>query len=106
MVAAAKTDAKVREEIFTVLYENAFPLVATFVSQRRGTLEDAKDIFHDALIIFYEKMRGPKMTITVSAEAYIVGIAKHLWIRKYKQDSASVAFDAVEAAIEMPEDTH
>jgi DNA-directed RNA polymerase specialized sigma24 family protein len=102
VTAALKTH--VREELFSLLYEKAFPLVATFVSHRRGTFDDAKDIFQDALIIFYEKKQHDSIAIMVSDEAYILGIAKHLWNRKYTKDSFSVALDGVEAAITIPED--
>jgi DNA-directed RNA polymerase specialized sigma24 family protein len=102
VTTAVKTH--VREELFSLLYENAFPLVAAFVSHRRGTFDDAKDIFQDALVIFYEKKQHETITITVSDEAYILGIAKHLWSRKYTKDSSTVALDKIEAAITIPED--
>jgi DNA-directed RNA polymerase specialized sigma24 family protein len=39
----------------TRIYENCFPLVARFVNRMQGSYEDAKDIFHDALVIYIEK---------------------------------------------------
>ncbi len=44
-----------REEGFRETYERAFPVVARFVSKMNGSFQDAKDIFHDAMIIFFEK---------------------------------------------------
>lgn len=84
------------------LYESAFPSVARFVSKMRGSFQEAKDIFHDALVIFYEKCQDRDFSITVSPEAYILGIAKHLWIRKF--DPRTVSLDAVESVIKIPSD--
>ena len=49
-----------RALLFAQLYEETFPKVAKFVANRGGTFDDAKDIFHDALVILYEKSTGEK----------------------------------------------
>jgi DNA-directed RNA polymerase specialized sigma24 family protein len=69
----------------SVLYKEVFPAVASFVSKMGGSAEDAKDIFHDALIIAFEKENADP--------AYIVGIVKHLWFRKFKKDSHLIKLD-------------
>ena len=95
---------KEREQYFFTLYEETFPLVAKFVAHRGGSFQDAKDIFQDSLIIFYEKMTGDKLAINVSHEFYIVGIAKNLWLRKFKDDNKKVALSEMERNITLPED--
>jgi DNA-directed RNA polymerase specialized sigma24 family protein len=72
------------------VYETTFPAVASFVAKMGGTPDDAKDIFHDALIIFFEKEIR-----TENPSAYIVGIAKHLWLRKYNVDKNNVSLEGV-----------
>ncbi|HKZ37053.1 MAG TPA: hypothetical protein VJ184_05355, partial [Chryseolinea sp.] len=59
----------------------------------------------DSLIIFYEKMAGEKLTINVSHEFYIVGIAKNLWLRKFKEDCKKVGLSEMERSIDIPEDS-
>jgi DNA-directed RNA polymerase specialized sigma24 family protein len=92
-----------REHFFTQLYETAFASVANLVRQRNGTLNDAKDIFQDALIIFYEKIMNDNLETYISDEAYLLGIAKHLWIRKFNHDVKNIAFDSIEEAITIPD---
>jgi DNA-directed RNA polymerase specialized sigma24 family protein len=87
-----------------VLYEEIFPAVAKFVSSRKGSFEDAKDIFHDALIIYQENVVDNKLVIQISAKAYVVGIAKHLWIRKVTSDRQRVFFDDYEKQLEVGDD--
>ena len=85
-----------KQDTLPALYEEIFPAVAVFVSKMGGSVEDAKDIFHDAIVIFFEK------EIQVdNVAAYVVGIAKHLWVRKYKHDKKNVDLDD---SIEVSED--
>lgn len=93
-----------REKLFTALYENAFPSVAKFVSSKGGSFQDARDIFQDALVIFYEKTSDGDLPVITSDEAYVMGIAKHLWIRKFNQDKTTVSLNDFEAAITIPDD--
>lgn len=85
-------------------YELAFPVVAKFVRQAGGSFEVAKDIFHDALVIFMEKSSQGTVNIIKSDTAYILGISKHLWIRKHKQDNCNIQIDDLEKDITIPDD--
>jgi len=89
---------------FEALYESAFPGVAHFVSKMSGSFDDAKDIFHDALVIFHEKAQQENFSMHAAPEAYILGIAKHLWLKRFKTSGRQVSLDAMEAAIAIPED--
>src|SRR5688500_9999728 len=89
-------NSKDREHLFRELYEETFAKVATLVAHRGGSFQDAKDVFHDALVIFYEKVVSKELEVNTSNEFYIVGIAKHLWLRKFKDDSKKVGLDAME----------
>src|SRR5688500_8233328 len=94
VTAEAKTEIQSliaeREKLFADLYESAFPLVCRFVNNRQGTLQDAKDVFQDALVIFYEKQLEKDLDIKVSDESYVLGIAKHIWFRKHRHDKTMV----------------
>ena len=76
-----------REVLFIRLYQQAFPLVAKYISQRGGTLEEAKDVFHDALIIYYERVVVKGFVPDTSDQAYLMGIAKYRWIRQCQQQT-------------------
>jgi DNA-directed RNA polymerase specialized sigma24 family protein len=71
-----------RKAVFMNLYQKAFPLVARYVSSMGGSFEEAKDIFQDALVIYYEKLTTAPVALQHSEKAYLLGIAKHLWARK------------------------
>jgi len=97
-------DPQQREENFEYLYEEVFPVVADMVSKQGGSFHDAKDIFQDALIIFYEKNVNGELHVKLSDEAYIVGIAKHLWNKKFKSRYRLLSLDFLEKEIILPRD--
>ena len=102
-------DIRVPEEralLFRQLYEETFPKVAKFVANRGGTFDDAKDIFQDALVILYEKSTPENRFVFESPERYLVGIAKHVWIRKFNSDYKTIGLDELEKMITIPEDDY
>ncbi|HEY5823212.1 MAG TPA: sigma-70 family RNA polymerase sigma factor [Cyclobacteriaceae bacterium] len=99
-------DPQEREKVFGHLYEEVFPVVTALVHKQGGSLQDAKDIFQDALVIFYEKSVSGTLSIHLSDEAYLVGIVKHLWIRKFKADLKFISLDHFEKEITLPEDVN
>lgn len=77
-------NAEQREILFTRLYLEAYPAVARYIARQGGTTDEAKDIFQDAVVIYYEKMTGKGLQLKQSKEAYLFGIARHLWSRYNK----------------------
>ncbi len=92
------------DEAVAELYERAFLGVARFVSRRGGSLEQAKDLFHDALVAYLEGAARENRSIRATQEAYVLGIAKHLWLRKYRQQQREVAISEAEQQMAVPED--
>lgn len=86
-----------REKFFIALYKNAFPVVARYVSKMGGSFDEAKDIFQDALVIYYEKATSGLLALKTNEKAYLMGIAKHLWLKKHHDDSKLVSIDGLDA---------
>jgi len=78
---------EMREAFFMALYKKAFPTVARYVARMGGSLEEAQDIFQDALVLYYEKAVANQADIVVNEKAYLVGVAKKLWLQHYKVNS-------------------
>ncbi len=84
-----------REDTLISLYKANFPVVAKFVSRRGGSFEQAKDIFHDAILILYEKAENSPRSINSTQTAYLIGVAKHLWYRRYSDEKRQVPYDSI-----------
>ncbi|MEJ0054353.1 MAG: sigma-70 family RNA polymerase sigma factor [Bacteroidota bacterium] len=93
-----------RESEFLHLYEEVFPVCAQWIRKMNGTRNDAEDIFHDALVIYFEKISSNKPEFTVSPAAYILGIVKHLWSGKFRKDVSLLSLNDLEKTVTIPED--
>lgn len=81
------------EQWLTHLYLSVFPAVAAYIKGKGGTLDEAKDVFQDALVIYYEKAIAGKVVIEHSEKAYILGITKHLWYHRLQKQKGMVSED-------------
>ena len=97
-------NAEAREKLFIALYKNVFPSVAKYVTRMGGTFDEAKDVFQDALVIYYEKVVAGSDTIRTNEKAYIFGIAKHLWLKNFSLHNPNVVVPDFD--IEMEEEEH
>ena len=92
--ATEESQSLQRRELFISLYKYAFPDFARFVNKMNGTLDEAKDVFQDAIIIWYEKAVSSGLQITNSEKAYILGTARHLWLKRYRALAKEVSLNA------------
>lgn len=82
-----------REMLITMLYKTAFPVAAKYVAKMGGSFDDAKDVFHDALVIYYEKLVDRELPAQSNEKAYLLGITKHLWLKKFREVSNNQPLD-------------
>jgi len=85
-----------REQFFIALYRSAFPSVARYISKMGGSFDEAKDVFQDALVIYYEKAAAGTVLIKTNEKAYLLGISKHLWLRKFKDNVLHCPIDGID----------
>ena len=64
------------------IYTQFFAKVKTFVLQNKGSVSDAEDVFHNALMQLYVRLKNRELTIKSSFEAYLFTTCKNLWRRE------------------------
>ena len=69
------------------LYRDSFPDFARMIRRMGGSLEQAKDSFHDALLIYLEKEKTGTLHLSASPKAYLLGIARICWLRSQNNNS-------------------
>jgi DNA-directed RNA polymerase specialized sigma24 family protein len=84
-----------RQALFMDLYKTAFPIIARYVSRMGGDFDEAKDVFQDALVVYFEKtILSP--TILRNDIGFLVGTAKNLWLKRYYQTNQNIPLDHLE----------
>lgn len=79
------TQYGVRREALTYIYKATYFGIADFVLKNSGTEEDAKDIFQEAITIFYEKLVNEELVLTTSIYNYLYAIVRNLWMKKLRK---------------------
>ena len=52
------------ERALADLYKIHYPMVSHFILSNSGTVDEAKDIFQETVLIFYEKIKDGSLTLT------------------------------------------
>ncbi len=67
------------------LYSQYFHPVKNYVLKNSGNADEADDLFQDALVIFYVKVRKGEYRKTSSLKTYLFGIARNLWLKELRR---------------------
>ncbi|MES2808487.1 MAG: sigma-70 family RNA polymerase sigma factor [Bacteroidota bacterium] len=96
---STQTIQQQRRQLFTSLYKTAFPVVARYIARMGGSFDEAKDVFQDALVAYYERSVDPSSALNNDV-GYLIGIAKNLWVKRYRQKSLHISLDNFEISEE------
>lgn len=62
-----------------------FPKVRALVVASGGSSTEARETFHDALILLIEKVQEPQFQLTAKITTYLYGINRFLWLNKARK---------------------
>jgi len=72
--------------VIEAVYVAYFAKVGHWITQNSGTLEEAKDVFQDALVVVYEQLQRHDFAIQRSFKSYLWGICRNLWLKRLRDD--------------------
>lgn len=78
------------EKALDYLYRKYYRMMTRIVTSNNGTEQDAKDIFQDALIVFWQKATSGKLVLTSKISTYIYSICQNLWRKELERKSKLV----------------
>lgn len=64
------------------LYKTHYPMVVHLVCANSGTEQEAKDIYQEAVIAFYERVQQPSFMLTCKIKTYLYAVSRRLWLKK------------------------
>lgn len=77
----ARSDKKAIETI----YRDNYNMVQSLVINNNGSSEEAKDIFQEAMIVLYEKVRSGSFELNCQIKTYIYSVCRRLWLKRLQQ---------------------
>ncbi len=70
------------EKTARYVYEHCFPVIKTFVLKNRGDEQDAFDIFQDAYLALYSKLKKTTITLKCEFRTYFYSFCRNLWLKE------------------------
>lgn len=81
------------DDALTQLYRLYFPMVLRFVTGNSGSEDEAKDIYQEALIVLYEKVRGGSFELHCQLKTYLYSVSRRLWLKQLAYKSRFMVND-------------
>ena len=67
------------------LYLAYFPMILQLVINNNGDEDDAKDIYQEAIIVLYNKVKQGDFELSSKLKTYIYSVCRRLWLKRLKQ---------------------
>jgi RNA polymerase sigma factor (sigma-70 family) len=76
--------------VLTYIYTEYYGGIENFVMANNGTIDEAKDIFQDSLVIVYKKIRDGELQIKKTLKSYLFIVCRNLWFQKIRAKNNKV----------------
>ncbi|AFD06800.1 RNA polymerase sigma factor, sigma-70 family [Solitalea canadensis DSM 3403] len=75
------------EEALRQLYKQHFPVILQFILNNNGDEEEAKDVYQEAIIILYDKVKSGSFELNSKLKTFIYSVCRRLWLKRLKSMS-------------------
>jgi RNA polymerase sigma factor (sigma-70 family) len=75
------------ESAMDFLYTKYYRMMVKLVRKNSGTEEEARDIYQDALIVFWQKARKEEFILTSRISTYLYSVCNNLWLKELERKS-------------------
>lgn len=75
------------EAALDYLYKKHYKMMTRIVLNNNGSEDEAKDVFQDALLVFWQKAVSGKLVLTSKISTYIYSICLNLWRKELDRKS-------------------
>lgn len=72
-------------QVIQFIYKNDFSRISALINNNNGSEDDSEDIFQEALIIIFKRLREePDFELTSSFSTYLYSVARLIWLKKLR----------------------
>lgn len=83
------------ETVIKSFYKRNYLAIKGYVLQNSGSIQDVEDVFQDAMVILYQKLRSGSLTLQASIHTYFYGICKNLWRSRLRSHRKEILTDTL-----------
>lgn len=101
---------KKNEAALGELYKTHYPMVVNLICSNSGTEQEAKDVYQEAVIAFFERVQQPGFALTCKIKTYLYAVCRRLWLKRLAEKKRfninipeTETFDGVEDEVNAAE---
>jgi len=69
------------------IYRENFSVIQSFLLNNNGSIDDARDIFQEAMVVLYEKSNDINFSLNCQIRTYLYSVCRRLWLKKLQHQS-------------------
>ena len=77
--------AKNERQAIETLYRQHYKMVQSLIINNQGTIDDARDVFQEAMIVLYEKAKSGSFELHCQIKTYVYSACRRLWLKRLQQ---------------------
>jgi len=73
------------EKALEFIYKKYYRMMTKLVITNSGTEDEARDVFQEALVVFWQKARSGNLVLTSKMSTYIYSVCQNLWRKELER---------------------
>jgi RNA polymerase sigma factor (sigma-70 family) len=86
-IALLKGLARDDKKAIEAIYKDNFNMVQALIINNSGSADDAKDVFQEAMIILYQKVKSGHFELNCQIKTYVYSVSRRLWLKRLLQQN-------------------
>ncbi|MCX8020547.1 MAG: sigma-70 family RNA polymerase sigma factor [Chitinophagaceae bacterium] len=88
-----------------IIYKESFHSIQSLIINNNGSSDDAKDIFQEAIIVLYEKLRSGNLNLNCQIKTFLYSVSRRLWLKRLQvQNRQYTTGDSLEPVIQVDDE--
>ena len=73
------------DKALKTIYRQHYHTIINMVTNNAGSLQEAKDIYQETLIVFYEKVKEEGFELNCQIKTFIYSVSRRLWLKQLQR---------------------
>jgi RNA polymerase sigma factor (sigma-70 family) len=86
------------------LYNDNYSMVVKLVVNNSGTEQEAKDIYQEAIIHFYERLSQNDFVLTCKIKTFLYAVCRNLWMQNIYRQNKQVRLSVMQGLPDVEEE--
>ena len=78
------------------IYKRHYNMVQALILSNSGYPDDARDIFQEAMIVLYQKVKSGSFELNCQLKTYLYSVSRRLWLKRLSQSQKMSTWSEVE----------